>query len=138
MLNKIIDLFVLLSTQYKCMFIYFHHNTIVTREEGLITLIIIPVHLCTSAPVTLLIVPKLLCTCRSFPSWRPLTDPLCSKCWKYISTLSWALGRAASDPSVLNENAPSRDFSWLKVPPSAFTFKTQIRHYAKQVPKHGK
>ena len=29
-------------------------------------------------------------------------------------------------------------FSWLKAPSSAFTFKTLLRHYAKQAPKHVK
>ena len=48
------------------------------------------------------------------------------------------------DPSVpqpvftITEKAPTRAFSWLKAPTSAFTFKTLLRHYAKQVPKHGK
>ena len=30
------------------------------------------------------------------------------------------------------EKAPTRAFSWLKAPISAFTFKTLLRHYAKQ------
>ena len=35
------------------------------------------------------------------------------------------------------EKAPTRAFSWLKVPIiSAITFITQFRHYAKQAPKH--
>ena len=39
------------------------------------------------------------------------------------------------------EKAPTRAFSWLKEPTSAFTFKTLfklLRHYAKWAPKHGK
>ena len=42
------------------------------------------------------------------------------------------------DPSVpqpvftIMEEAPTRAFSWLKAPTSSFTFKTQLRHYAKQ------
>ena len=42
------------------------------------------------------------------------------------------------DPSVLQpvltitEKAPTRAFSLLKAPTSAFTFKTLLRHYAKQ------
>ena len=39
---------------------------------------------------------------------------------------------------AITEEAPTRTFSWLKVPISAFTFKTHLRHYAKQVPKHNK
>ena len=36
--------------------------------------------------------------------------------------------RAANDPSVfkITEKAPTRAFSWLKVPTSAFTFKTLL------------
>ena len=43
-----------------------------------------------------------------------------------------------SAPSVpqlvftITEKAPTRAFSWLKAPTSAFTFKTYIRHYANQ------
>ena len=42
------------------------------------------------------------------------------------------------DPSVpqpvftITEKAPTRAFSWLKAPTSAFTFKTLLRHYAKR------
>ena len=41
---------------------------------------------------------------------------------------------AANDPSVLTitEKAPTRAFSWMKASSSAFTFKTLLRHYAKQ------
>ena len=44
------------------------------------------------------------------------------------------LYRAANDPSVftIREKVPTRAFSWLKVPTSAFTFKTLLRHYAKR------
>ena len=33
---------------------------------------------------------------------------------------------------VITENAPTRAFSWLKAATTAFTFKTQLRHYAKR------
>ena len=33
---------------------------------------------------------------------------------------------------VITEEAPSRAFSWLKAATTAFTFKTLLRHYAKQ------
>ena len=31
---------------------------------------------------------------------------------------------------TITEMAPTRPFSWLKVPTSTFTFKTLIRHYS--------
>ena len=34
---------------------------------------------------------------------------------------------------TITEKAPTRAFSWLKLPTSAFTFKTLLRHYATQV-----
>ena len=33
---------------------------------------------------------------------------------------------------VITEKAPTRAFSWLKAATTAFTFKTPLRHYAKQ------
>ena len=39
---------------------------------------------------------------------------------------------------IITEKAPTRAFSWLKVLTSAFTFKTLLRHYAKQALTHGK
>ena len=33
---------------------------------------------------------------------------------------------------TITEKAPTWAFSWLKAPTSAFTFKTLLRHYAKQ------
>ena len=38
---------------------------------------------------------------------------------------------AANDPSVFT-------ITWWKAPTTNFTFKTPVRHYAKQAPKHGK
>ena len=35
-------------------------------------------------------------------------------------------------PTFNQEKAPTRVFSWLKAPTSAFTFKTLLRHYAKR------
>ena len=55
-----------------------------------------------------------------------------------MSTLSTrevsAICRPANDPSVftITEKAPTRAFSWLKAPSSAFTFKALLRHYAKR------
>ena len=46
------------------------------------------------------------------------------------------LGCSASKSSirrfVITEKAPTRAFSWLKAATTAFTFKTLLRHYAKQ------
>ena len=39
---------------------------------------------------------------------------------------------------VVTEKAPTRAFSCLKVPNRASTFKTLLRHYAKQMLTHGK
>ena len=33
---------------------------------------------------------------------------------------------------IITEKAPTRAFSWLKAPTSAFTFKTLLRNYAKR------
>ena len=33
---------------------------------------------------------------------------------------------------TITEKAPNRAFSWLRAPTTAFTFKTLLRHYAKQ------
>ena len=55
-----------------------------------------------------------------------------------VTGLSSKETSAAYDSSVsqsvftITEKAPTRAFSWLKVPTSAFTFKTLLRHYAKQ------
>ena len=55
-----------------------------------------------------------------------------------VSTLRYSGSvecRAANDPSVFTimEKAPTRA-SWLKAPTRAFTFKTQLRPYAKYAP----
>ena len=39
---------------------------------------------------------------------------------------------------TITKKAPTMAFSWLKAPTSAFTFKTLLRHTAKQVPTHGR
>ena len=56
--------------------------------------------------------------------------------WRWSHTLQ----EAANDPSVftITETGPTRAFSWLKAPTSAFTFKTILRHYAEQALTHGK
>ena len=37
---------------------------------------------------------------------------------------------------AIMEKAPTKSFSWLKVPTNAFTIKNLLRHYAKQVLTH--
>ena len=53
-------------------------------------------------------------------------------------TWTWTWQRSTLELQTINrrsctttENAPTRAFSWLKAPTSAFTFKTLLRHYAK-------
>ena len=59
-----------------------------------------------------------------------------SSCYEFHPALKTI---AADDPSVsqsvftITEEAPTMAFSWLKMPTSAFTFKTLLRHYAKQM-----
>ena len=67
------------------------------------------------------------CVCP--PPWLltpPLTGvstPVCARAWNegYMKVREDFI-----------ERAPTRAFSWLKAPTSAFTFKTLLRHYAKQ------
>ena len=49
-------------------------------------------------------------------------------------SILWMGDRASNNPSVftITEKAPARAFSWLKAATTAFTFKTLLRHYAKQ------
>ena len=42
-----------------------------------------------------------------------------------LLTINWRI-------CTITEKAPTRAFSWLKAPTSAFTFKTLLRHYAKR------
>ena len=45
------------------------------------------------------------------------------------SAANWLIGEVVQ--CTITEKAPTRAFSWLKAPTSAFTFKTLLRHYAK-------
>ena len=80
-------------------------------------------------------------TTRSRGPWWPSTGPGWGGCWWPPGTStpgssSSPRTSAAYDPSVsqsvftITEKAPTRAFSWLKAPTSAFTFKTLLRHYA--------
>ena len=63
-------------------------------------------------------------------------------CQRYTHSHYWILRLSklvlCSAPSVsqsvftITGKAPTRSFSWLKAPTSAFTFKTLLRHYANQ------
>ena len=49
-----------------------------------------------------------------------------------IFTSAWNEGYPnVPEEFTITEKAPTRAFSWLKAPTSAFTFKTLLRHYAK-------
>ena len=59
--------------------------------------------------------------------------------WQYnvlVSAISIIISSSATKRSirrfVITEKAPTRAFSWLKAATTAFTFKTLLRHYAKQ------
>ena len=47
-----------------------------------------------------------------------------------INAVKRSIGSTAG--CTITEKAPTRAFSWLKAPTSAFTFKTLLRHYAKR------
>ena len=50
--------------------------------------------------------------------------------WPKTSAANRSIGSTTG--CIITEKAPTRAFSWLKAPTSAFTFKTLLRHYAKQ------
>ena len=49
-----------------------------------------------------------------------------------VSTRAVKRSIGSTTGCTITEKAPTRAFSWLKAPTSAFTFKTLLRHYAKQ------
>ena len=51
--------------------------------------------------------------------------------WHRSSAVKRSIGFTTG--CTITEKAPTRAFSWLKAPTSAFTFKTLLRHYAKRV-----
>ena len=53
-----------------------------------------------------------------------------SSSWPTTSAVKLSIGSTTG--CTIMEKAPTRAFSWLKAPTSAFTFKTLLRHYAKQ------
>ena len=46
--------------------------------------------------------------------------------------------RASNEDFTIKDESPTRTFSWLKPSTSDFTFKTLLRHYARQALTHGK
>ena len=53
-----------------------------------------------------------------------------------LGVLSCTVVTSAADDASVSQlvfTITEKAFSWLKVPTSAFTFKTQLRHYAKQM-----
>ena len=47
-----------------------------------------------------------------------------------ISSSAVKLSIGSTTSCIITKKAPTRAFSWLKAPTSAFTFKTLLRHYA--------
>ena len=57
----------------------------------------------------------------------------CRALWRRVmKTLDSSASKSSIRRFVITEKAPTRAFSWLKAPTSAFTIKTLLRHYAKQ------
>ena len=56
------------------------------------------------------------------------------RCVLFVSYITSAANRSIGSTTgcTITEKAPTRAFSWLKAPTSAFTFKTLLRHYAKR------
>ena len=77
--------------------------------------------------------------CKTLPhstdSSQPFYGPLASRITHYhrnIFTSAVKRSIGSTTGCTITEKAPTRPFSWLKAPTSAFTFKTLLRHYAKQ------
>ena len=62
---------------------------------------------------------------------------LYTRAMEQVSTSAVKRSIGSTTGCTITEKAPTRAFSWLKAPTSAFTFKTLLRYYAKQAPKHG-
>ena len=66
--------------------------------------------------------------------WRSVTSQLLREvCPRPLSSIVPCSAPSVPQPVLtITEKAPTRAFSWLKAPTSAFTFKTLLRHYAKR------
>ena len=75
--------------------------------------------------------------CKTLPhstdSTQHFYGPLASRLTHYHRNITSAVKRfiGSTTGCTITEKAPTRAFSWLKAPTSAFTFKTLLRHYAK-------
>ena len=60
--------------------------------------------------------------------------PVCQyKVWTKLKVVASAANRSIGEVvCTITEKAPTRAFSWLKAATTTFTFKTLLRHYAKQ------
>ena len=59
--------------------------------------------------------------------WAPTSTP------RWVPPRAWNQGYLkVPEDFKITEKAPTRAFSWLKAPTSAFTFKTLLRHYSKR------
>ena len=67
---------------------------------------------------------------RAYPRWTPDTNVFI----KIVNCgITPELQTKLREDFTITEMAPTRALSWLKVPTRAFTFKTLLGHYAKQV-----
>ena len=79
-----------------------------------------------------LLVPALTLALTSGPAlsldWVSRLSPECRQHYSGNNTPRWVMDIAANDPSVftITEKAPTRTFSWLKAPTTAFTYKTLL------------
>ena len=79
----------------------------------------------------------LVCCCcwGRWPDW-PQSRMLCSTLTTILNCIlcsAWNEGYPnVPEDFTITVKAPTRPFSWLKAPTSAFTFKTLLRHYAKR------
>ena len=97
------------------------------QRVALITDFCAPLH--TSATTILI-------WCNTQP-WFVWTQDVSAAGYCVDNAAVWALNTSASKSSirrfVITEKDPTRAFSWLKAATNAFTFKTLLRHNAKQV-----
>ena len=62
--------------------------------------------------------------------WKMYFPPTKNSSYAVFSAVKRSIGSITG--CTIMEKAPTRTFSWLKAPTSAFTFKTLLRHYAKR------
>ena len=69
--------------------------------------------------------------CSHFAVYLP-TDLMWTVLHSSSPLVLWSAPSCPQPVFTITEKAPTRTFSWLKAPTSAFTFKTLLRHYAKR------